>query len=284
MLQEIRQNLSRLLGSAPPKVVEPIFAPVGEAFPLHGFKPGTPIPGIEVLSDAELEKLNALVNWQCFVVDAQGRRFGNRAALNKNHLPREVPDYRHRLWASKAVLKDKHILEIGCFEGVHTSSLCQLAGKVTAVDVRIEYVAKTMLRAAFYGVHPTVLQCDIEKLTGIEDKLKADICHHVGVFYHLHDPVGHLQKLATLIGEGILLDTHYASISDCNAEYESGGRKYPCRSFSGNANSGTGPDAKWIPLESIQELLRELGFHRQEIFEDRAERNGPRVLIWATRT
>ena len=41
--------------------------------------------------------------------------------------------------------------------------------------------------------------------------------------------------------------------------------------------------AKWIVLEDLVSLLKRLGFHNVDVAEQRDERNGPRVLIYANR-
>src|SRR5439155_14321072 len=100
-------------------------------------------------------------------------------------------------------LSDKHVCEIGCFEGVHTIALCRLAERVTAVDARVENGVKTIVRCAFYDERPRVHRCDVENSEEGANLLTADLCHHDGVLYHLEDPVTHLGRLGNWISRGV---------------------------------------------------------------------------------
>jgi hypothetical protein len=55
---------------------------------------------------------------------------------------------------------------------------------------------------------------------------EADLCHHVGVLYHLVDPVAHLQRLVPRLRRGLMLDTHVAPPDQLDGEYEAGGRTH----------------------------------------------------------
>jgi hypothetical protein len=41
--------------------------------------------------------------------------------------------------------------------------------------------------------------------------------------------------------------------------------------------------AKWLTLDAIRSLLAEAGLPRIEVVEERMEKNGPRVLLFALR-
>ena len=244
-------------------------------------------PLVERLDDADLERLNELLPWQCFTVDSQGRPFGRPAWAGKRVDPQPVPDPRIERFHERFDLSDKHVLEIGCFEGVHTTALCQRAREVTAIDSRIENVVKTIVRCAFFGESPRVLVVDVDDAARGDELPRADLCHHVGVLFHLVDPVGHLQRLAPRLARGLMLDTHYARPEDLDGEYDVDGRTYRFRTYAeaGRADpfSGMHADAKWLTLEDIESVLTESGFGRVEVVERRDERNGPRVLLFAER-
>lgn len=240
------------------------------------------IPFVDPLSDSDLRKLNELLPWHSFVVDGRGRRFGAVAWDGKRSEPQMIPDSRAVLLDEHFVLADKHVLEIGCFEGNHTVALAQRAAKVSAIDARIENVVKTVVRCAFFGEHPTVFQHDLER--GIDpDRLGADVVFHVGVLYHLTDPVTHLRDLAAVIRTGILLDTHFARDAQATESYRVNGRdvRYHRYHEGGAADpfSGTREHAKWLRLDDLLEILQSGGFHETEVVEMREERNGSRVLI-----
>ena len=201
------------------------FEPRRPTLPLRGWEqPGVPTPLLNALSDAELEELNALLPWNCFTVDRAGRRFGAAAGPGKRDTPQPVPDPRIEALHRRVDLTSKSILEIGCFEGVHTAGLCGLARAVTAVDGRVENVVKTIVRTALYGFHPQVLVCNVEDKTHAGRLPASDVVHHVGVLYHLVDPAAHLAAVARLTRHTLMLDTHYAPAEEASEAYEWEGR------------------------------------------------------------
>lgn len=229
--------------------------------------------------------LNEILPWSCFTTDGRGRRFGRAAWVGKRQEPQVIPDPRIVRMSQVFSLEDKHVLEVGCFEGVHTIALCQHAGRVTAIDARVENLAKTIVRAAMYGEFPRVLRWDVEEAPPLS--LEVDVVHHVGVLYHLQDPIRHLRALGGLAREGIWLDTHVADPEEADADYESGGVTYPYKRYVEGGRedvfSGLYDHAKWLTLETISKVLTEAGFADVKVFERREERNGPRVLLAASR-
>jgi 2-polyprenyl-3-methyl-5-hydroxy-6-metoxy-1,4-benzoquinol methylase len=239
------------------------------------------------LSGDELERLNKLLPWRCFTVDSHGRPLGGVASPTKRSTPQLIPDPRIEQFHGRFDLSDKHVLEVGCFEGVHTIALCGLAERVTAIDGRVENVAKTVVRCAMFDQRPRVFTCDIEEQDD-EDLLRADLCHHVGVLYHLSDPVTHLRRLGGFIARGLMLDTHYASAKGATEEYTVDGERFRFRRYEElgreDVFSGLRRQSKWLQLDDISAVLRGVGFDRVEIVETRVERNGPRVLLFAERS
>jgi tRNA (mo5U34)-methyltransferase len=243
-------------------------------------------PLVERLPDADLERLNELLPWRCFTVDSQGRAFGAAAWRGKRVTPEPIPDRRIVLFDERFGLSDKHVLEIGCFEGVHTIALSRRAQAVTAVDARVENVVKTVVRCAFFDERPRALTFDVESDTDWE-LLRADLCHHVGVLYHLQDPVTHLRRLGELIGTGLMLDTHFASDEQATEEYVVDGERFRFRPFREHgrrdAFSGMSPTSRWLLLDDLTRVLGEAGFGTVEVVETRDERYGSRVLLFAER-
>lgn len=84
-----------------------------------------------------------------------------------------------------------------------------------------------------------------------------------------------------------MLDTHYALPEQADGIYETQGRTWRCHNFQeggrADAFSGMYAQARWLLLDDLIGLLRELGFARAELVEDRRERNGARALILAQR-
>lgn len=254
--------------------------------PFDGYENGNQINLVDALSDPDLKELNSLLDWKCFVVDGRGRRFGDAAWQTKRCEPQAIPDPRILLMNDWFDLSDKQVLEVGCFEGIHTVALAQLARRVTAIDARIENVVKTIVRCAFFELHPTVFKCDIEAKPLDLDRLAADVIHHVGVLYHLRDPVAHLLDLKHFIRLGVMLDTHYARPEEATEVCETAGRSFRYKKYqefgAKDPFSGMYDHSKWLLLEDIIWALNAAGFGRVEVIERREERNGPRVLLVAS--
>ncbi len=243
---------------------------------------------VDRLTDDDLKRLNELLPWRCFTVDSEGRPLGGAAWSGKRVEPQTIPDPRILRFHERFDLSDKHVLEVGCFEGVHTIALCRLAERVTAIDARVENVVKTIVRCAFFDERPRVITFDLDGDEDGDELLRADLCHHVGVLYHLDDPVSHLRRLGTWVSRGLMLDTHYARPEDATEEYEVAGERFRFRRYDehgrGDVFSGVRPTSKWLRLDDIERVLREAGFGTVEVVEKRDERNGPRVLLFAERS
>jgi SAM-dependent methyltransferase len=242
---------------------------------------------VDDLDDEDLAELNAILDWKSFVADRHGRRFGNVAWAGKRNEPQVIPDPRILLLNEQLGLAEKHVLEIGCFEGNHTIGLTRFAKRVTAVDGRIANVVKTIVRCAMFGEHPVVFKCDVEARPLDVSTLHADVVHHVGVLYHLKDPVRHLRDLGRLARVGVMLDTHYAPDEDATATYAVEGKEYRYKRYEefGLADpfSGMHEHSKWLRLDDILGLLADAGLTDVRVLQKRNERNGPRMLVIAAR-
>jgi len=240
---------------------------------------------IEKLSDEQLQELNKLLPWNCFTVDLKGRRFGDVAWSGKRDKPQLIPDDRISMMDQKFSLKNKSVFEVGCFEAIHTIGLCKAGAIVDAVDVRVENVVKTIVRSAIFGFKPNVYCLDIEKDLD-EENMKFDLVHHVGVLYHLKDPVAHLIKIAKITKQGLMLDTHYADNNKvADKSYAVNGKEYSYYHYKEKGYkdvfSGAYDHAKWITLEDIKEILISNGFSKVEVAKDEQQKNGQRCLIFA---
>ena len=284
MVQVLKRVLSRF-GRA---MRFPARGRMRSALPLTGYSEHRhEIRFIDPLSDEDLTELNNLFGWHAFTVDRHGRRFGGVAWRGKRDRPQVIPDPRIVLMNESFALGGKHVLEFGCFEGIHTVGLAKFAARVTAVDGRVENVAKTIVRTALYGCSPTVFKYDVEQVPVNADLLRADVLHHVGVLYHLADPVRHLLELGRYVDLGVMLDTHYATDEEALQSYEVNGRAFRYKLYRElgrrDVFSGLYAHSKWLRLDDIVGLLQETGFRNVEIVETRQERNGPRVLLFAGR-
>ncbi len=246
------------------------------------------LPAVEALPDWQLAELNTALDWNCFVLDSDGRQFGKAHSNRKRSEPETVPDRRIGMMAARFPLGDAHVLEFGCFEGIHTAGLCGVAKRVTGVDSRVENAIKTMVRLGFMDLQARVRVANVEDLSEAQfQDLKADFGHHVGVLYHLKDPVAHLESVGRLCPQGLMLDTHYASPEMAQLSYESGSKRYSYHHFLerggyGGVFSGMYDHAKWLTLDGLETALNQAGYGKVEIVERREERNGPRCLLFAS--
>src|SRR5205807_1924013 len=103
--------------------------------------------------------------------------------------------------------RDKTVLEVGCNEGYHTAQLSRICKHVTAFDVRPHNVVSTLVNLFVQDVrNARVALLDARDLDSSFGTF--DIIFHVGVLYHLLDPVTHLFKIAD-VADDLILDTHY---------------------------------------------------------------------------
>jgi SAM-dependent methyltransferase len=243
---------------------------------------------VDKLPREELARLNKLLPWQCFTLDAHGRAFGKPASSTKRNTPQQIPDRRIAELNRRISLEGVSVLEIGCFEGIHTIALAGYGAMVTAVDSRIENVAKTLLRSACFGCNPLVYKCDVEQPADFAQIAPTDITLHIGVLYHLSNPVSHLQQILPLTRKAIVLDTHYALPEQADKSYAVNGTAYSYKHYreGGRSNvfAGMFDHAKWLTLDTLIALLNEHGFSNIDVAQLREERNGPRTLIYASRS
>ena len=239
------------------------------------------------MSDQDLSVLNELLPWASYVLDEQGRAFGQAYSSSKRAQAQIIPDSRIVELDRRLPLKNLTVVELGCFEGHHTCALAERASRVIAIDSRIENVVKTLVRCAMFGYRPEVELVDLEEKLPDAVDLNCDVLHHVGVLYHLSDPVAHLVELCAKTSKLVMLDTHVARPDDKMSSYQSCGKTYPYFSYQepGRAEpfAGMKDHAKWLREEDLVGLLKSCGFSQVDVSERRDERNGLRILLYATR-
>lgn len=236
------------------------------------------------LSDLDLEEVNRLLDWHAGTL-LDGRLLGRLGRKpGKRMEPAPVPDPRivklHRL----VDLRGKSVLEVGCFEGIHTVGLRMFSEDVTAVDIRPVNVMKAMARLSYHGTWAKVFQADVEKLgPGFG---AFDVIFHCGVLYHLMAPVEHLLTIGPM-SRYLLLDTHVARDERRIESAQIAGTIYrgAYHDEGGWADPFSGKDRRgyWLTRESLEEALRRAGFSGLNVLEEREERNGPRVCLLASR-
>jgi tRNA (mo5U34)-methyltransferase len=269
---------------------EPFVEPAADAGSLVAREPETlriQSKKLRWISDQNLSAFNRLLPWGAMTIDDRGRIVGNAWSMSKRAQPHMLIDPRQKAFDQRFPLSGKHVAEIGCFEGIHSLGCLLLGAKVTAVDGRMENILKTLARLWAYGRATDVILWNVEEAPPPQMPARWDVLHHIGVLYHLADPVGHLNALLPKTGEALLLDTHVAlDDEDASAAYEVEDTTYRYRrrgEIVANPFAGLMDHAKWLRLEDLVGIVRSHGFSDVEIVEDRKERNGRRVMIWAFR-
>ena len=131
--QEIGASISELVrsfdassDSIQRSTVGPRMLPPGRNFPISNF------------SDEQFLQLNSLLPWAAMTVDEHGQHLGSAWRSNKRANIQYLVEGRHVAFDEAYPLAGKHVLEVGCFEGIHTISGLHHGATVTAVDSRIE--------------------------------------------------------------------------------------------------------------------------------------------------
>jgi SAM-dependent methyltransferase len=230
-------------------------------------------------TDQQLAEFQAAHDWKTARPLPDGRVLGGGKAGLPND--RRVDLVRQRLG------EGLRVLEIGACEGQHSVLLAQFCREVVALEVRPRNVVGALIRQFLWGVrnvHNVVLDArSLDPALG-----EFDLIFHVGVLYHLSNPVEHLHAIAPF-GKALLLDTHYAT-DDAQRKASSiafGGRTWPTRVFHEagwqDAFSGVEGTSQWLFKQDLLQLVRDIGFPQIEILRDEVERNGPRIGLLARR-
>jgi len=240
--------------------------------------------------DADLNRFNELLPWGAMTAAPNGRVVGRAWSPKKRNVLNSICDARITAFNARLPLAGRHVLEAGCFEGIHTIACAVLGARVTGFDGRMENILKTMARVWAYQQSCELFLWNIEKEPSPELPKEWDVLMHVGVLYHLLNPVEHLSFMLPRTRDGLLLDTHVTfDDADANQRMTVDGIEYRYaehdeRHSATSPFAGLGDHAKWLHLDDLLGLIRRRGFPIVEVVSDRSERNGRRVTIHAFRT
>jgi tRNA (mo5U34)-methyltransferase len=244
------------------------------------------VEGMIPLTDLELQGFQTALDWKTGLQLPDGRLLGVAGKRGKVSVG---VDPRVQLVADRLQPRHKHILELGCCEGIHTVQLARICRHVTALEVRPSNIACALVRLFVHDVHnATVKLWDVRDLD--ESFGRFEILFHVGVLYHLIDPVEHLFRIRELANE-LVLDTHVC-LDDTRfprADVTYDGRTYRAHLYEGESGwferfSGLEPNSRWLHRDALLQVLRDAGFATADLVDERIERNGPRVTLLARRT
>ncbi len=237
------------------------------------------------LTEQQFQDFQKVIQWEVGTEMPDGRILGDPDRNNK--IIREG-DARVLAVASRFNSRDKTVLEVGCNEGYHTAQLSRICRHVTAFDVRPHNVVCSLINLFVQDVHNAKVALldarDLDCSFGT-----FDIMFHVGVLYHLLDPVAHLTKIAD-VTDDLILDTHYCRDDTTfeRSDLTHGGKSYRAHYFTEGLwqdnRAGVEPYARWLYRDSLLELLKDVGFERVEVISDRLEKSGPRFTVIARKT
>lgn len=127
------------------------------------------------------------------------------------------------------VLKDRvgllgrTVLEIGCGDGRHTLELLRATvAEVYALDGRLGNLHQARRKVKGFDGNVLFQLGDAERVPFP----RADVIFHVGVLYHLTDPIDQLYKVSEAGKLALLLDTHTGGAHHL---YSSHGKAWPCQ-------------------------------------------------------
>jgi 2-polyprenyl-3-methyl-5-hydroxy-6-metoxy-1,4-benzoquinol methylase len=239
---------------------------------------------IDKLSDDALATVNNALAWNAFTVDSMGRILGRAYSHKKRHKAQLMPDPRILKLADSVQLKGTRVLEIGCFEGIHTLGLSMLGANVVGIDARPENILKAQARAYLYSQSATFEVVNVEN----SDLTQLGIFQGVfscGVLYHLANPFQHLKSLSAINTNWLYLDTHVKSKDDKTVPYTFDNKVYKAKKYIefglADVFSGINKYSHWVSTEDLMHFLRSVGYSKVELIEVRNERNGERVAILA---
>ncbi len=163
--------------------------------------------------------------------------------------------------------KDKDVLDLGSWDGLWAFEAEKRGAKsVVATDTRMQgaenlLFAKQVLESKVFPLFNAPIQ-DISnrlKLVGLDPSF--DIIHHLGLFYHLRDPLLSLTQARSVLREGGILLLETAAIDDDERSYMAWNGVGPDFHF-------YGPSDTWAPTRlCLKEILLRTKF--EPVFEEK---------------
>lgn len=249
------------------------------------------------IGPASLARLNVLLPWTSFnCLEGERRYLGSAWSPTKRARAQRLPDKAVERLNNLVPLRELSVLEVGCYEGLHTGSLAHHARDVWAFDARIENVLKTLVRLWVLGLERSAVVnlVDIEgdpvkeQLARLGRTDPFDLIYHRGVLYHLSKPIEHLVDMASLGPRHIYLHTQIASDEQVNSTYKCDLGDFEVFSYKESKKShspfaGMTERAVWLTRDGVFRVLRHVGFEDIQVLDEREERNGLRIELIATR-
>lgn len=162
---------------------------------------------------------------------------------------------------------DKDVLDLASWDGMWAFEAEQKGAKrVVSTDTRMEgsenlLFAKHVLESKVFPLFNAPVQDLISRLKIVGMEPYFDIVHHLGLFYHLRDPLLSLTKAREVLREGGYMVLETAAIDDNERSYMAWNGVGPDYHF-------YGPSDTWAPTRlCLKELLIRTRF--EPVFEEK---------------
>lgn len=171
------------------------------------------------------------------------------------------------------------VLELGAYNGRNTWQLSVAGAKVDAIEPRLQNVEAwcTMCRPlpGLVRAAPAIWHGTLEDMPAASH---ADLIFHVGVLYHLADPLPHLKRLPAL-SPRLYLNTHITTDEDADSRLDGlDGRWYSEPQH--NNRAGLDPRSFWFTRSALFDVLAAVGYASTQVVTEHVEANGPRIGLW----
>jgi len=237
------------------------------------------------LTDRQLQDFAEAVSWEIAERLPDGRILGRVGELGATMT--EL-DFRLAEVDKRLGLAGKTVLELGSHEGHFTIQLAQRCQQVTAVEVRPKNVVCALIRAYVHDMENIKIHC--KDVRGIDGSFgRFDIVVHLGVLYHLSNPVEHLFRIKDL-SDNLLLCTHYggSTLGFPRDDISYDGKTYRAHRYKEfgwqDGWSGMEDSSRWLEREDLLRLLRDTGYGSVEIIRDWEASGYPRLSLLAGRS
>ena len=246
--------------------------------------------------ESSFSKLDVMLPWSSYFYTDDVHSIGTPWSSRKRAGAQPFPDPTVEKLNKIISLKNLSILEVGCYEGHHTTSLALHSNDVWAIDGRIENVIKTLVRTWLSNcernVNVNLVDLETNNLVDALAKLGRtspfDLIHHRGVLYHLSHPLSHLRQCANICTKHLYLHTQIASEDSANKDVTVDGIAYRVLEYKEpkvdvSPYAGITNYAYWLTQDSLMKALSDVGFTDVKIIKLKDERNGTRIQLLASK-
>ena len=233
------------------------------------------------LTDRDLQDFQQSHSWFCGTRLPDGRILGNKDRMHEGNEPFFQTTREHLHLSGETSL-----IEFGAAEGHFSVFLAPMVKRLVCVEVRPRNVIALLTRLFVHDIRNVDVWLKDVSVVG-PDWGRFDALFHVGVLYHLSNPVAHLLSLRGL-ADRLLLDTHYGTddLPLPRGELEHQGKRYPGYLYRERGwqdpYSGVEPASCWLRRDVLLDLLTEIGYRQVTVLSDHLINGMPRFTVVAS--